>query len=102
MTWQRAPQDPVENVATTTGYGTAKVDSPRKEGEGGAWQRAPQAGSLGMTEKWTWKAKRTTFPGSGLHTNGRVLHCVEPRRKTRTGSWETTGKSSQAPVAQHR
>ena len=30
MTWQTAPQDPVENVATTTGYGTAKADSLRK------------------------------------------------------------------------
>ena len=64
----KGPQGPAENVATTTAYGTAKADSPRKGGDGGAWQRVPQTGSLGMTEKWRWKVKRTRFPGSGLHT----------------------------------
>ena len=82
--------------------GLRMLTPPGRGGEGGAWRRAPQAGSLGMTEKWRWKARRTRVPGSGLHTDGRMLHCVEPRRTTRTGSRETTGKSSQAPVAQHR
>ena len=34
-----------------------------------------------------------------INTDGHMLHCVEPRRTTRTGSWEATGKFLQAPAA---
>ena len=62
-----------------------KLTPPGTGGRGGAGQRAPQTGSLGMTEKWRWRLKRTRFPGSGLHTDGHMLHCVEPGADNKDG-----------------
>ena len=100
-TWRRAHRGLVENVEIATGYGTARTDSPRKGGEGGAWRSTAQTGSLGMKEQWRGRVTKTRFPGNGRHTDGHMPHCVEPRRTARMGSWEATGKSSQTPVARH-